>query len=382
MPDTIPFLSLKNVHEPLQSDLHEAALRVVSSGIYINGPETASLAAELAESLGLGNVVPVSNGLDALRLIIRGYIETGRLHPGDEIIIPSNTYIASLLPAMEFGLVPVLVKPDLSTFGLDWALAESLVTPRTKALMTVHLYGTPSWDFEVAGRLRERGILLIEDNAQAIGAAVTEPGSGRKIHTGALGDAAAFSFYPTKNVGALGDAGAVATSDPQLASAVKALANYGSSVRYRNDFAGYNCRMDEIQAAFLRLKLSHLDSFTVGRRHRAELYDRLITNPEVMKPEILPNVVQVWHQYVIRSSSRNDLAEFLQSHGIATDIHYPLSLFDQPCVRKATTPLEERGDTAEASRKLAGEILSLPVADVSDNQIEYIADVINSYGKE
>lgn len=375
----IPFLSLQRQHASLQEELHAACRRVVDSGRYINGPECDAFARELSETLGLGKVLPVSNGLDAIRLIIRAYIELGRLRKGDEVILPANTYIASLLPVTEMGLTPVLVEHDPSTFGLDWKKAEKAVTHRTRALITVHLYGTPSWDLEIAARLRERDILIIEDNAQAIGAAIDTPDRESWLYTGALGDAAAFSFYPTKNVGALGDAGAVASRDADLIAAARALANYGSTRRYHNTFTGYNCRMDELQAAMLRVKLRHLHDITRRRGERARLYSRLITNPLVTPPAFHDNMTQVWHQYTILSSLRDSLREHLAAHGIATDIHYPLSLFDQECYSAPGMAPVDAGNARESSRRLAREILSLPIADVTEEEINYIADKLNIF---
>lgn len=375
----IPFLDLKNLHADVKENLHDAAKRVIDSGVYINGPENEALAHELGEKLQLGGVVPVSNGLDALRLITRAYIETGRLQAGDEVILPSNTYIATLLPLLEFGLSPILVKPDPSTFGLDWVEAEKAISPKTKALVTVHLYGTPSWNFKIAKRLREKGIIIIEDNAQAIGAWVREPASGNRIYTGALGDAAAFSFYPTKNIGALGDAGAVATADSDLAKTIKALANYGASKRYHNDYAGYNCRMDEMQAAFLRVMLGKMDEISSRRVQTAREYDRQIVNPAITKPLFLNDMGQVWHQYVIRTTQRDKLRKHLEDNGIATDIHYPLALFNQQCVRKALPVLSAVGDSPEVAQGLSDEILSLPIAGLAQDEIEHVAATINSY---
>ena len=296
MSTKIPFLSLKTTHTPIADKLYECAKRVIDSGVYINGPECEAFATEMAIKFGLGEVVPVSNGLDAIRLILKGYIENGLLHEGDEVILPANTYIATVLPVNEFGLKPVLVSPDMSTYGLDWEDAEKHITEATRALITVHLYGTPSWNFEIAERLRKRNILLIEDNAQAIGASITDPRTGREHYTGSLGDAAAFSFYPTKNVGALGDAGAVASRDRNLTKTVKALANYGSTRRYYNEYNGFNCRMDEIQAAFLRLKLQQIEETNAQRERNATYYNTLITNPNVILPDRLPDMKQVWHQ--------------------------------------------------------------------------------------
>lgn len=374
MEHKVEFISLQSRHARIRTQLAESARRVIDSGVYVNGPEGKAFASELAEKLRLEKVVPVSNGLDAIRLIIKGYIELGRLRPGDEVILPANTYIASLLPITEFGLHPVLIKPDLSTYGLDWKEAERRVTEKTRALLSVHLYGTPSWDFDIASRLRESGILLLEDNAQAIGASIADNG-GVHHFTGSLGDASAFSFYPTKNIGALGDAGAVATTDLKLADTVKALANYGSSTRYHNKYKGYNCRMDELQAAFLRIKLNTLDEETHRRRANATAYLTKISHPQVTLPEVVEDTTQVWHQFVIRTPRRDELKARLEEAGVATDIHYPLSLFDQECY---AGQLADYGGCDDA-RMLASQILSLPIADLEESDILHISELINSF---
>ena len=379
MTGSIDFLSLNKTHDPMRLELHEAARRVIDSGLYVNGPEGRAFAAELADALGLGEVVPVSNGLDALRLILRGYIELGRLRAGDEVLVPANTYIASVLPIVEFGLRPVLVMPDADTYGLDWNHARRLVSERTRAVMTVHLYGTPSWNFEVADELRRKGIILIEDNAQAIGARARRDADSPFIFTGALGDAAAFSFYPTKNIGALGDAGAVATADPELAGVVRALANYGSTERYHNKFTGYNCRMDEMQAALLRVKLRHLDATSARRRAAAFLYTSLIKNSRGALPARVLDTEQVWHQYVVRFPFRDALRDALAGAGIATDIHYPVALADQECFSRIPEALSISPEALAESRSMAAEVLSLPVANVSPLEIERIVEVVNGF---
>lgn len=373
-----PFLSLKDLHEPIQAELHECVRRVIDSGTYINGPEGAVLAEEMVRKLNLDHVVPLSNGLDAIRLILRGYMEMGKLKPGDEVILPANTYIATLLPVTEFGLKPVLAKPDFETYGIDWEEATKLISSKTRALITVHLYGTPSWNFDIARAMWENGILIIEDNAQAIGARITDRSTGREYCTGALGDAAAFSFYPTKNIGALGDAGAVATRDRKLADIIKALANYGSTERYHNDYIGYNCRMDEIQAAILRVKLRHLEEVTMKRNNLADIYLTQISQPDLTLPKKILGMVQVWHQFVVRSRRRNELRAYLSENGIATDIHYPVSLFNQKCYT-GSNHLEDPGQAAHTAQLLSSEILSLPIASIREEQASRISDCINLF---
>ncbi|MDE7095926.1 MAG: DegT/DnrJ/EryC1/StrS family aminotransferase, partial [Muribaculaceae bacterium] len=264
------FLNLAKTNAPLLKELEDAASRVIRSGCYLHGPETKAFEEELAMQCGSKYAIGVSNGLDALRLIIRGYIETGRLRPGDAVMVAANTYIATVMPVTEFGLVPIFVEPDADTMNFNWDEASRILAENDdsqfplniRCALITHLYGTPCWDSTVADMMRSRGMIIVEDNAQAIGAEASEEGFNGVSHTGNLADAAAFSFYPTKNIGALGDAGAVTTNDPVLADAVKALANYGTDRRYHNIYAGFNCRLDEIQAAMLRIKLRHMGEET------------------------------------------------------------------------------------------------------------------------
>lgn len=368
----IDFLNLKESNSEVQAALCEAAIGVIESGQYLRGEQTRLFEQELAETLGGGvQVIGCSNGLDAIRLILRGYIDLGRLRPGDEVIVPANTYIASVLPVTEFGLVPVLCEPDSSTMNLDFQSARRLISARTKAVMLVHLYGTPCWDADFARECRERGILIIEDNAQAIGAAASEPGLNGTPLTGALADAAAFSFYPTKNIGALGDAGAVATPDPELAARVRALANYGSDTRYHNITCGFNCRIDEIQAAMVRVQLARLPEITERRQTTAKLYDSLIKSPDVILPEIMTSGRQVWHQYVVRTPFRDSFRSRLADAGIATDVHYAVPPHLQPCYEG------KLGGPYPVTEELASTVVSLPIAGMDEEKASYVADVIN-----
>lgn len=370
----IPFLDLKDTTSPYAGRLIEAAVRVIESGRFLAGSETALFEQELADYCGAAHCVGVSNGLDAIRLILRGWMEMGLLHEGDEVIAPANTYIASLLPIIELGLRPVLAPPSDTTLNLDLERVEEFITPATRAVMLVHLYGTPCWDEDICRRLHDRGLLLIEDNAQSIGALAATPGLSGSRHTGALGDAAAISFYPTKNLGALGDGGAVLTSDPDLAATVRALANYGCDRRYHNIYTGYNNRLDEIQAAFLRVKLPMLDEETERRREIAAIYDANITNPLVRRPEIIAGTRQVWHQYVVRCRERDPLREHLAERGVATDIHYAVPPHRQPC-------LEDRfgHESLRITEELAHSLISLPIANVNASQALTISSIINDF---
>lgn len=368
-----PFLDLSRPEFPWNQQLRSAADRVIESGRYLHGPETEGLENELSALCNTERCVAVSNGLDALRLIFRGYIELGRLKPGDEVIVPANTYIASVLPLTEFGLIPIMAEPDPYTHNIDFDKVDTLLTERTKAIIPVHLYGSPAWDSEMMRSLKEKGILVVEDNAQAIGAEAATPGFRGSRTTGGLGDAAAISFYPTKNIGALGDAGAVLTSDSELADMVTVLANYGADRRYHNITTGYNCRMDEIQAAFLRVKLSYLDDIITARNLAARAYDAVIDNPAVLKPLILPDEKQVWHQYVVTVENRDKFRSFLADKGIGTDIHYAVPPHLQPCYKenlKVSLPVAE---------KLADRIVSIPIAGISPEDSRIIGRIINDY---
>lgn len=374
MEKKIPFLSLKAIDAPIAEELAGAASRVIESGYYLHGPETKAFERELAEATGTSECVGVSNGLDALRLITRAAMETGRLHRGDGVLVAANTYIASILPLTEMGLQPILIEPDERTFGIDWHLAlrrfeEKGKEEKIRGLVTTHLYGNPSWDEEVAAKLRDCGVFIIEDNAQAIGARSGEAGK----MTGALGIAAAFSFYPTKNIGAIGDAGAVTTSDPEIASAVRALANYGSDRRYHNIYEGYNCRLDEIQAAILRVKLNRLSEITARRQHTADIYLEAITNPETALPCRLEGDTQVWHQFVVRTRDRDGFRAYLDSCGIGSDVHYAVPPHLQPCYAgRFTEPLP-------LTEALAESVVSLPIAGVSDEDARRVTEAINSW---
>lgn len=372
-----PFLDLGKVNEPYRDELIAAATRVIESGRYVGGPEVEAFEHELSDMLRVPHVIAVSNGLDALRLILRAYVKLGVMEQGDEIIVPANTYIASILAITDAGLTPVLVDACYDTMNIDTSLIEQAITDRTRGIMTVHLYGRVAWDNHLADIARRHNLKVIEDTAQAIGARATTGGLYGSDRAGALGDAGGFSFYPTKNVGALGDAGAVATHDKDLAQAVRALANYGSDRRYHNIYAGFNCRMDPIQAAMLRVKLSHTDEENADRFARALAYHRTISHPDVITPSMTQTVIDnVWHQYVIRVTcgKRDEMIRKLADAGVGTDIHYAVPPHRQPCyhgkLRHGDLPVTET---------LAGQIVSLPVATgTSVKDAADIARIINT----
>ncbi len=364
------FLDLKTVNAPFSDQIFEAVNRVIASGRYVGGKEVADFEAALAESCGASHCVGVANGLDALRLILRAYIEMGVMKPGDEVIVPANTYIASVLAVSDNGLVPVFAEADPRTMNLDTARLEEYLTPRTRAVMTVHLYGRTCYDEKLQTFAEAHHLKIIEDNAQGIGA-TTDDGLR---HTGALGDAAGFSFYPTKNIGALGDAGAVTTSDAELAKAVKAIANYGSDRTYHNIYRGLNSRLDPIQAAIIAAKLPYMDQENALRRKIAAIYESEITNPAVIKPLFADDFSSVWHQYVIQTDRRDEFRAFLTDNGVETAVHYPLAPFDQPCYADTYQP------DRPVARKLAATVVSLPVSRcTSESDAHEIAAIINSY---
>ena len=368
------FLNLKNANAPYIDEIEEAVSRVLHSGRYLLGDETAQLEAAIAQLCHTQHCVAVSNGLDALRLIIMAYKELGLMRDGDEIIVPANTYIASVLAITRNGLLPRFIDADAHTLNLDTSKIEEVINARTRGIMPVHLYGTPCWDSTLKQLAESYDLVIIEDNAQAIGAKAQCSGIHGSIATGGLGHAAGLSFYPTKNLGALGDAGAVTTHNPDIAQKVRALANYGSDRRYHNIFTGYNCRIDEIQAAALRVKLRYLDKETKRRREVAETYNREITNPIISKPAIFADMQQVWHQYTICLDERDEFREYLRISGIDTDVHYATPPYLQPCYteyKHLDMPV-----TASLSRR----IVSLPIgAPISTADATTIARIINGF---
>lgn len=379
MPKHHTFLDLAVVNAPYMDRIAAELERVARSGRYVGGADCSRFEQELARVTGTDFAVGTANGLDALRLIFRAYIELGRMAPGDEVIVPANTYIASVLGAADCGLRVVPVEPRVDTMNLDTSLVEQAVTPRTRAVMTVHLYGRACYDSTLAEVARRHNLIVVEDNAQAIGAEVTV-GCGESLQrrrTGALGHAAAFSFYPTKNIGALGDAGAVTTSDPELAAAVRALANYGSDRQYHNIYAGYNSRLDPMQAAVLSVKLPHLDSENAMRRTVAGVYDRMIDNPLVTKPLYDDGALSsVWHQYVVRVDDRDGFRRYLADRGVDTAVHYPVPLYRQPCYDGRLW----HGTPLPVTDSICRTVVSLPVSRcTSADDAAEIASIINDY---
>lgn len=370
----IRFLDLKTVNADIENELIAAASNVIRSGWYINGTNVQAFEQKLSQYCETKYAVGVSNGLDALRLILKAYIELGVLNYGDEVIVPANTYIATVLAISDNGLVPVFVEPDMATMNLDISLIEQNITEHTRAIMPVHLYGSPCWNKALNELADKYNLKIIEDNAQAIGAKAAFPGLNGTVTTGGLGHAAGNSFYPTKNLGALGDAGAVTTDDKELADTIRALANYGSDRRYHNVYCGLNCRMDEIQAAMLCVKLKYIDTENHRRAVIADIYDKNIISQHVVKPSIIGGSKQVWHQYVLQVENRDAFRKFLLEHGIETDVLYPTPPHLQPCYVKYKNELLSR------TVKLASSVVSIPVStNIGKEEALYISDIINQY---
>ena len=369
-----PFLDLALSNAPLMEELEDAANRVIRSGRYLRGEQTALLEQELAQQCEVKHCIAVSNGLDALRLILRAYKEMGILHEDEKVIVPANTYVATVLAVSDNALVPCLCEPREDTMNMNSDYIESLLSPTVKAIMPVHLYGTPCWDDKMVKIAKHYNLKIIEDNAQAIGAKANATGINGTRTTGGLGDAAALSFYPTKNLGAMGDAGAVMTNDDDLAATVRAIANYGSDYRYHNVYLGLNCRIDEIQAAMLLVKLKYLPQETPRRQQLARTYEENIDHELVKTPAIFDDMVQVWHQYVVRVKNRDAFRDYLKGHGVATDVHYATPPHLQPCYRQF------KSYKLPITQSLAQEVVSLPIAHPIDvESIKEISQIINNY---
>ena len=364
----IKFLDLQKINQQYKAELQKVASEVIESGWYLLGERVKQFENNLEVFQEGGKAIAVGNGLDALRLILKAYIELGIFKEGDEVIVPANTYIASILAITDNNLVPILVEPDLNTYNLDLELIESKITPKTKAIMVVHLYGRVCWNDKLGDLAKKYNLKIIEDNAQSIGA------RWNGIRTGNLGDAAGYSFYPGKNLGALGDSGAVTTKDKELAEVIRSLANYGSSQKYVNQFQGLNSRMDEIQAAFLNVKLPYVDKEIVNRRAVAKYYLENIKNSKIILPDSGLNEEHVWHLFVIRTKNRDDLHNYLLNNGIQTLIHYPIPPHKQKCYS------EYNSQSLPITELIHEEVLSLPISPVMNKEeIQNIVTVLNEY---
>lgn len=370
----VPFLSLKDITAKYAAEIHEAALRVIDSGWYLQGKENETFEQHYAEYIGTKYCIGCANGLDALIWIYRAYIELGIMQPGDEVIVPANTYIASILAITENGLKPVLVEPNPETLEIDDTKIEAAITPRTKSILIVHLYGRCAMTEKIADICKKYNLNLVEDNAQAHGCRF----NGKR--TGSLGDAAGHSFYPGKNLGALGDAGAVTTNNKELADAIRALANYGSQRKYVFKYTGRNSRLDEIQAAILDVKLLHLDEDVALRQQVADYYYDHISNPLITLPKRLPHELNVYHLFpiLVADGKRDALHDYLEQKGIGTVIHYPIVPHKQECYAKEAWNVPQL--SLPITERLADEELSIPMSPcMTQEQIEYVVKCVNEF---
>ena len=384
----IDFLDIQSIHEPYASELREAVSRVVDSGWYLFGEEVDAFESAFSEYNGIDHTVGVGSGLDALRIILRAYKELGEMAEGDEVIVPANTYIASILGVTDNELNPVLVEPDPHSYNIDPARIEEHITERTSAIMIVHLYGQNAYTDEIGHLCDKYNLKLIEDAAQVHGAYY------QNQRVGSLGDAAGFSFYPGKNLGALGDAGAICTDDAELAECCRTLANYGSQEKYKNKYQGYNSRLDEIQAAALRVKLEYLDQQNQSRRKIAQHYLGEIEHPDVTLPTVFdfsehesreraidPTQIpvtevdsHVWHLFVVRHPNRNNLREYLEDEGVQTIIHYPIP----PHKQEAYSEWNDK--SLPVTERIHEEVISLPMGPhLTETEVIEVIDTVNRY---
>lgn len=381
----VPFLSLKDVTNMHGDEIRAAARRVIDSGWYLQGKENELFEQHYAEYIGTKYCIGCANGLDALIWIWRAYIELGVMQLGDEVILPANTYIATHLGITENGLVPVCVEPDPRTLEIDDSLIEAAISPKTKAICIVHLYGRCAMTDKIAELCKKYNLKLVEDNAQAHGCRF----NGKR--TGSLGDAAGHSFYPGKNLGALGDAGAVTTNDPELAAAIRALANYGSQKKYVFKYTGRNSRLDEIQAAILDVKLKYLDEDIAKRQEVAAYYYEHINNPLIELPTHLPDENNVYHLFPVlvkntlsyregmtNKELRNVLHDYLAEQGIGTVIHYPIAPHKQECYANEVWNIPQL--SLPITEMIADSELSLPISPcMTQEQVEYVVKCINAF---
>ena len=361
---SIPFLDLDRLHQSIREPLDATYHRVLNSGWFIMGSELEAFETEFAQYCEVKHCIGVGNGLEALHLLLQAY----DIGPGDEVIVPSNTFIATWLAVSQCGAKPIPVEPNIDTYNIDPEKLDRAITNKTRAIIPVHLYGQPAEMDSIIARASQHNLVVIEDAAQAQGARY------KGHHTGSLGHAAATSFYPGKNLGALGDAGAILTNDEIIAKKVRQLRNYGSTLKYQHDLAGYNSRLDEMQAAFLRVKLAMLDEGNINRRKIAAQYSKLLTNTNIILPHVSKHTEPVWHLYVIRSKQRDALKTYLEQQGISTVIHYPIPPHKQKCY------LEYKDAPLTIAESLANEVLSLPLFPGLENrEVSYIANAVLNF---
>ena len=360
----VPFSTMEIMHKEIKKEMMEKFEKIYDKGWYIQGEECDKFEEEFAKYIGTKYCIGVGNGLDALRLALLA-LDIGE---GDEVIVPSNTYIATALAVTYTGARPILVDPDINTYNLSETGIEEAITKKTKAIIIVNLYGQSADMDEINAIAKKHNLYVIEDCAQSHNSLY----KGKK--TGNLSDVGCFSFYPGKNLGALGDAGAVVTNNKKIADKVRAIANYGSIEKYKHIYKGINSRLDEVQAGLLRVKLKHLDKYTKERQRLADIYLKKITNPKIILPEVGKDRTHVWHIFAIRCKTRNDLQEYLNKHGIGTNIHYPISIAKQKAYK------EDKLNDLPIASKIAKEELSLPMYyGMTDEEINYVIDVINKY---
>lgn len=396
----IKFLDLQKINAQYADEIKEATNRVIDSGWYLLGNEVKTFEANYAKYIGTKHCIGVANGLDALRLILKAYIEMGAMSKGDEVIVPANTYIASMLAISDNGLKPVLVEPNIDTYQMDDSLIEQAITPRTKAIMIVHLYGQNAYSEKIGELCKKYNLKLMEDNAQAHGCKYTpQPIEGgvrvdissspelsqesslstinyqlSTKRTGSLGDAAGHSFYPGKNLGCLGDGGAVTTDNDELAKVVRSLANYGSGEKYVFDYQGLNSRLDEMQAALLDVKLKYLDADNEKRRKIAQYYLDNINHADITLSQMPDWNAHVMHIFPVRTSRRNELQQYLADNGVQTLIHYPIPPHKQDAYK------EWNNLSFPITEKIHEEILSLPLSPVmSQEEVEKVVTTVNSF---
>jgi dTDP-4-amino-4,6-dideoxygalactose transaminase len=362
---TVPFLDVKAAYEELKNEIDDAIARVVASGWYLLGDELAAFENEFAQYCGVGHCIGVANGLDALHLILRA-MDIG---PGDEVIVPANTYIATWLAVSYAGATPVPVEPDERTYNINPDLIPRTITSRTKAIIPVHLYGQPADMDPINSMAEEHNLKVIEDAAQAHGARY------KGKHAGSLAHGAGFSFYPGKNLGALGDAGAITTDDDELAAKIRMLRNYGSTTKYRHELKGFNSRLDEIQAAVLRVKLRYLDEWNARRQIVATFYQQHLADVDMILPHVPKHCEPVWHLFVIRSKQRDALRKHLEANGIGTLIHYPVP----PSLQAAYSEMGRTVGSFPISESIANQLLSLPIGPhVSDDQVRSVTSAVRA----
>uniref|UniRef100_A0A7C4VV60 DegT/DnrJ/EryC1/StrS family aminotransferase n=1 Tax=Fervidobacterium pennivorans TaxID=93466 RepID=A0A7C4VV60_FERPE len=365
----VPFLDFSKMNEEIRDEIKEAFDRVFESKWYILGKEVEEFERQFASYCGVKHCIGVGNGLEALMLILKGY----GIGPGDEVIVPSNTYIATALAVSYVGAKPVFVEPDLETYNINPKLIEEKITDKTRAIIAVHLYGQAAEMDEISDIARRYNLKVIEDAAQAHGAEY----KGRK--TGSLGDAAGFSFYPGKNLGGFGDGGAVTTNDDELAEKIRYLRNYGSIKKYHHVYKGHNSRLDEMQAAFLRVKLNYLDKWNEERRKIAKLYLENIKNESIILPKEADSRKHVWHLFVIRTKKRDELQKYLEEKEIGTLIHYPIPMH----LQKAYSDFNMKEGDLPIAEKISKEVLSLPMwPGMTEGQIQYVIDTLNNWEGE